>query len=131
MHPDEETFIRSFIVAHRRPRWLQLLASEKRRNEMLDRLNHCAEFDPRHVRWLASNADVVGLLRSRGAPDTCRVLSYVSELDGREMPLEEVVDSLYEYGWGTVLICIPGRLAYYYDECGSRRALLERVNARP
>lgn len=129
MHPAEETFIRSFIASHRRPRWLQLLASVKRRNEILNRLNHCAEFDPRYVRWLASNADAVGLLKSRGAPDTCRVLSYASVLDGREMPLNEAVGSLFENCWGTVLICIPDRLAFYYDEGGERRALLERAHA--
>jgi hypothetical protein len=29
-------------------------------------------------------------------------------------------------GWGTIISCIPGELAYYYDEEGERRAILER-----
>ena len=32
-------------------------------------------------------------------------------------------------GWGTIVSCLPGRLAYYYDEEGARRMLLERAPA--
>ena len=29
-------------------------------------------------------------------------------------------------GWGTIVPCIRGKLAYYYDESGERRELLKK-----
>jgi hypothetical protein len=127
MHPHEEALIRAFIAPERRSRWLEALASAKRRAKQLDRLNHCRDLDDRYATALPSSADVVALLRARGAPETCYVLSDTRALDGREMPLAEAVPEAEAGGWGTLLGCVPGRLAYYYDECGFRRILLERA----
>ena len=43
------------------------------------------------------------------------------------MPLAEAVWQAEMAGWGTLLGCVPDRLAYYYDEVGLRRMLLERA----
>jgi hypothetical protein len=126
MRSEEEATIRAFISPARRMRWLESLASAKRRRRFLDRLNHCGDIDERYARPLASNVDVVALLRARGAPATCYVLSATADLDGRELPLAEAVVEAELNGWGTIVSCLPGRLAYYYDECGERRMLLER-----
>jgi hypothetical protein len=45
------------------------------------------------------------------------------------MGLREALTALadIELGrWGTLIGCIPGRLAYYCGECGESRTLLER-----
>jgi hypothetical protein len=126
MHPDEEATIRAFILPARRARWLGCLASPRRRGAFLDRLNHCQDIDGRYAAPLPSNTDVVALLRSHGAPATCYVLSCAEAIDGRERPLAEAVREAQAAGWGTILSCVPGRLAYYYDECGDRRMLLRR-----
>jgi hypothetical protein len=126
MHEQDEAIVRAFISPERRTRWLEQLASAKRRPRMLDRLNHCRDIDVRYAALLPSNVDVVALMRSRGAPATCYVLSSTDEIDGRIMPLEDAVFAAEMGGWGTILSCIPGRLAFYYDECGTRRMLLER-----
>jgi hypothetical protein len=126
MHPHEEALIRAFITPERRSRWLEGLASAKRRSKQLDRLNHCRDLDERYATELPSNADVVALLRARGALPTCYVLSDTRELDGRELPLADALWEAEAAGWGTLLGCVPGRLAYYYDEQGFRRMLLER-----
>ena len=91
MHPTDEAIVRAFIAPHRRARWLLSLMSAKRRSSFLDCLNHCADLDPRFTQWLPSNADVLGLLRSHGAPSNCYVLSCTDSLDGQEMLLEEAV----------------------------------------
>jgi len=122
----EESIVRGFILAERRSRWLAMLRSPGRRRAFLDRLNHCGDLDERHARLLPSNADVAGLLRARGAPRTCYVLSDHDEIDGRTMALDEALLAATAGGWGTILCCIPGRLGYYYDEQGARRMLLER-----
>jgi hypothetical protein len=126
MHSHEEAIIRAFIVPARRSRWLGSLASAKRRIRALDRLNHCKDFDERYATPLASNENVVALLRSRGAPAKCYVLSDAKTLDGQELPLAEAVVAAESEGWGTIISCLPGQLAYYYDECGEHRMLLER-----
>jgi hypothetical protein len=126
MNEHEEAIIRAFITSARRARWLESLGSAKRRPPMLDRLNHCQDLDERYATLLPSNTDVVALLRSRGAPGTCYVLSCTEAISGRVLPLAEAVSGAASGGWGTIISCIPGRLAYYYDECGERRMLLER-----
>ena len=127
MHPHEEATIRAFVAPPRRTRWLESLASPKRRRRFLDRLNHCRDIDERYATPLPSNADVVAILRASGAPGTCYILSDTENLDGRELPLAEAVVEAESGGWGTLISCIPGQLGYYYDECGERRMLLKRA----
>lgn len=126
MHPSEAAIIDAFIAPHRRERWRISLRSDKRRRTFLDCLNHCRDFDPKYAQPLASNADVLALLQSHGAGERCHVVSAAAEIDGQEMPLPDAIAAAAQYGWGTILSCIPGRLAYYYDECGERRFLLLR-----
>lgn len=131
MYPHEEATIRAFITPARRIRWLESLASAKRRGRFLDRLNHCRDIDERYATPLPSNADVVAVLKALGAPATCYVVSCTADLDARELPLARAVAEAESGGWGTLIICVPGRLAYYYDECGERRMLLKRAAPGP
>jgi hypothetical protein len=55
-------------------------------------------------------------------------MSSIAALDARELPLAEAVTETELGGWGTLISCVPGRLAYYYDESGDQRLLLERTN---
>jgi len=126
VHPHEEALVRAFIAHARRNRWLESLASPKRRTSFLDRLNHCHDFDERYATALASNANVVGLLKARGAPPACYVISCTSAIDARELPLADAVEQSAMGGWGTLISCLPGRLAYYYGEEGEVRLLLQR-----
>jgi hypothetical protein len=129
MHPHEEATIRAFFSPLRRSRWLESLASPKRRNMILDKLNHCKDLDHRFATLLPSNIDVVNVLKSHGAPKSCYVLSSTLALDGCELELSEAISQIELAGWGTIISCIPGQLAYYYDECGERRFLLAREPA--
>jgi len=126
MHPDEEATVKAFIVPSRRERWLRALASTKRRKSFLNRLNHCPDIDERYATLLPSSAQIAEVLRSHGAPATCHVISDLAEIDGQAMQLNDVIDQIEYAQWGTLISCIPGRLAYYYDESGARRMLLQR-----
>jgi len=66
------------------------------------------------------------LLRVRGAPAACWLVSERSEWDGRQMPLANALDSVIGAGFGTVISCIPGRLGYFEGEGPENRHLLER-----
>lgn len=127
MHPHEAATICAFIAPARRARWLESLASIKRRRCILDRLNHCLDVDDRYATPLPSNADVLALLTANGAPATCYVLSAGATLDARELPLSQAILDAELGGWGTLISCLPGRLAYYYGECGEQRMLLKRA----
>lgn len=126
MQRDDEAIINAFVSAARRDRWLTSLKDPSRRRAMLDRLNHCRDLDERYARRLPSNADVAAELRRRGAPATCYVLSDAEAIDGRTLKLEDAISAAESEGWGTILSCVSGKLAFYYDECGERRMILER-----
>ena len=79
--------------------------------------------------WLPYGADVVQLLKRAGSPEQVYLLSCSSSLDGQTMQLTEAVAAVAimpENGWGTITSCIPGQLAYYYDEEGERHGILQR-----
>jgi hypothetical protein len=114
LHPDEEATIRAFIVSHRRLRYLEQMTEPKRRARLLNRLNHCRDFDPRFATPTSgvSAADLIGL----GAPQRCHLISSSAKLDGREMLLEEALWEAGSCGLGTIVCCLPGRLAFFRDE---------------
>lgn len=126
LHPHEEAIVRTFFTRAKRDRYLTLLANPKRRLKALDDLNHFYHFDARFITDLPPTTDVCSLLRSKGAPETCYVLSDIATLDGREMALADAISTAELEGWGTLIGCIPGRLAYYYGEEGEQRLLLEK-----
>src|SRR5882724_5995223 len=124
LNPAEEAMVRAFVVTAKRDRLLGFLANPKRRADALDSLSHFNGWDERFVRELPSIADVVELLTRAGAPGRCYVISEASELDGREMSLNDAVEAAEAYSFASVLCCVPGRLACFFDEIGSPRRRL-------
>jgi hypothetical protein len=126
MNDHERGLVSAFIIRERRHRFRHILDSGKKRIAGLDRLNHCNDFDPEATQWLVSDADVTSLLRTEGSPESVYLISAEKDLDGQSMPLEEAISELGTRDWGAVVSCIPGKLAFYRDECGMRKALLRR-----
>ena len=122
----EQALVDAFIVPRKRDRYRSFLANEKRRAKILDELNHLHDLDHRYATNVPSGTDVVALLRAHGAPRKCHVISDITALDGREMLLEDAVREAEQGIWGTLLGCIPGRLAFYFGEAGEQHVLLER-----
>lgn len=69
---------------------------------------------------------IAAALRARGAPNECYVITE-GERDGTTTRLE---DALRWTRGGTVLLCIPGRLAYYVSEDESDQWIVERRDTR-
>jgi hypothetical protein len=64
-------------------------------------------------------------LRQKGAGRTVWVISEYAAIDGREMNLEAAMDEVWGRQCGTILSCIPGKLAFFKDEeMHSERLLL-------
>ena len=126
----EEAFVQAFIVSDKQSRYLSLLASRKRRDMFLDRLNHHLDYDPAFATRIPSAQQtaerIEALLRKRGAPDTCHVISSKSDWDAKDMLLHDALELVFGFSIGTVLCCVPGRLAYYEAEDIGDRFILTR-----
>ena len=126
----ERVLIRAFVVAKRRDRYLSFLRTPKGREKLIAALPHSFALDERYVhlvpRHKQNAASIEAILRSKGAPDTCHVVSEWSRVDGREMPLAEALKEIVGMSMGTILSCIPGRLAYFEFEDVGYRYILER-----
>jgi hypothetical protein len=110
-----------FIESRWRPRFRESLANGRRREKLLDSLNHFRHLDERFADRLADGhqqpAFLLDALRHLGAPRLCYIMSDVQVLDGLEIPLVRAVSLVIEEAsFGTFISCVPGELAYFQDE---------------
>jgi hypothetical protein len=61
-------------------------------------------------------ANIESILRSKGAPEDCFTMSEIGSIDARILPLADALQKIVDYQMGTILCCIPGRLAYFENE---------------
>jgi hypothetical protein len=129
MNAHEEQFARCFIVVEKQARYLALLESKRGRDKVLNGFNHCRDLDPRFAKEIPSTQhspeSIELLLRAKGAPDSCYVVSDNAEIDGRVMPLADALQETVGIGAGTLISCIPGKLAFFEFEIYDR-FILER-----
>jgi hypothetical protein len=117
----EEEFIRSFIQKDRRERCSYLLSHPARRREFTSKLAHFNWLDDRFSASIPSSMahtakELVSLLEQHGASSTVWVISEDRSLDGRSLPLPEAMESIWGSSMGSVLSCIPGKLAFFRGE---------------
>jgi hypothetical protein len=126
----ELEFARNFIVPEKRARYLSLLESKKGRKKILNGLNHFRDLDSRFSSLVPSDQtsaeSIEVILRQKGAPDLCFVMSDNPDLDGREMPLAEALSKTVGMDTGTLVSCVPGRLAYFEMEAFDGKYILQR-----
>lgn len=113
----ETAFVEAFVVPDKRSRYLEFLPNPMRRGEILNRWNHFFNFLPERATQISrtSALELTEELRRRGAGR----LGYVigdGDSDGNELPLEIAIENALASGWGTVVSCLPGRLALYLQE---------------
>lgn len=118
----EEPTIRSFFPIEKRERYVRLLEKSNRRPDGLKVLHHEIIFDPKWSTKIEPPSVAADLLRARGAGPRAYLIG-TSE-DQSILPLDDAV-ALVEKESG-ILVCTPGRLAYYCGPGGKRRVLLER-----
>ena len=127
--PDQEiAFIDAFVLKDRRERLRSLVVNPRRRKRFVQELAHFKWLDQRCIRYLAPSAqnpeDIAKVLRQKGAPDICFLVSEDSVLDRKQLPLLTALEEVVGHGKGTFISCIPGKLAYFEDE--DQRCVLER-----
>ena len=130
LNPHEEQFARAFVVPEKRARYLSLLESHRGRKKLLNGLNHCQDLDPRFAKLIPSNEQSEqsseNLLRTKGAPDKCHVMSDNPDIDNREMALTDALSKTVAMDAGTLISCVLGKLAYLEMEGFDGRYILER-----
>jgi hypothetical protein len=116
----EEAAIKAFIIPNRQERYLSFLSNPKRRSRFTSELAHFKALNPDYLLSIPSDqqnpSSVVKLLVSMGAGPKCWIISEWDKLDAQEMDLETALRETIGYGMGTIISCIPGRLAYFEDE---------------
>jgi hypothetical protein len=126
-----EAVIRTFVIPERQSRYESLLQSKRGRKALRSELPHFRSFNPRFIVPIApSQQTPVALhriLQDHGAPELCSVISENDALDGREVPLRNALGTVVGSTFGTILICLPGKLAYYEGEEPGFRFILRKV----
>jgi hypothetical protein len=124
----EESVITAFFLPNRRERYLEMVRDPKKRRKLINELSHLNKLNPQFIVPITPNQhhvpQLMRVLRSKGAPAKCWVISEDRNLDPREIDLQEALKEVVGRQMGTILSCIPGKLAYFEDE--DRRCLLER-----
>ena len=118
----EEPTIRAFFPPEKRERDVHLLGKSNRRPDGLKKLHHEIVFDPKWSTRIESKNDVHALLREKGAPRDAYLIG--TSKDQSIVPLEDAVARVERESG--ILVCIPGRLAYYCGPERERRFILER-----
>lgn len=127
----ETALVNAFIVPEKQERLRTLLANPKRRKTILDTLNHFGDFNERFIVPIAPDKQhaeqIATQLRDYGAPNYCWVISHDRSLDARELPLDDALSAIVCSFNGTIVSCLPGRLAFYEGEWHKDRYILRRT----
>ncbi len=127
MH-NEQSLIAAFVKGSKRDRYREVLSDPRLRHKFTSRLAHFKDFDTKYRSPIPGNKLFVEKtaieLQKRHSPNIIFVISEDSALDQKELPLLEALRRIIGRGMGTVLSCIPGRLAFVETE--DERFILER-----
>ena len=125
-----EAFIRGFATGNERQRLLALMSTAGGRKRLRRDLHRYFDgLEGPHVHQLPHEhtfpAPLYDLLRSKGAPEQCFVISEFSQVDGREMLLRDALEDV-QCGTTSIVSCIPGKLAWLECELAKHSRLCER-----
>ena len=128
MNPHESAFVDTFVVASKRSRWRMQLGDPRKRWQALHRLADTKDLDRRHLSPIPKGSQspeaIAQQLRSLGAPEQAFVISEFPDVDGQALPLAEALAQVVGGGVGSVVSCLPGRLAYHEAEVLGMRNIL-------
>lgn len=125
---NEHSLIAAFVKRSKRDRYREILSSPRLRHKFINQLAHFSDFDPKYRLAIPSNKlfvdNIARELQKRHSPKIVFAISEDPTLDQKELSLMEALKQIVGRGIGTVLSCIPGRLAFVETE--DERFILER-----
>jgi hypothetical protein len=123
-----EALIVSFVKRSKRDRYRDILSNPRLRHKFTHKLAHFTDFDPQYRLPIPSNKlfadNIARELQKRHSPEIVFAISEDPALDQKELLLVDALKEIVGRGMGTVLSCIPGRLAFVETE--TERFILER-----
>lgn len=109
-----------FLREDRRSRWRELFPRPKGRKKLLATLWNGDDLDRNLLMKVDhSERSVEQLsvrLRSLGAPATCHLISARPNMDGKDLDLISALRLVLNLAPGTIICCVPGKLAYYEND---------------
>ncbi len=125
----EQSLVGAFVVPQKRARYSTLLESRKGRDKFRRSPAHFSDWDARFVIRIDDHTAqaIEKLLLNMGAPPICYITSENDRDDTARMDLLEALTACVGCGFGTVISCIPGQLAFYEGEGPGVRHLLTRA----
>jgi hypothetical protein len=132
----EEIIVKTFFTKRLQVRVMFELSSPKKRKEALNRLCHNYNktlFENYMIEIPKPNSnhiEIASLLKKHGAGDSCYVISFNEEIDGKQLPLLTALEHAVGFGLPSIISCIPNELAYFESEQGygsSSRYILKRI----
>jgi hypothetical protein len=124
----EQSLIAAFVKGGKRDRYFDIVSSPRLRHKFTGQLAHFTDFDPKYRLSIPSNKlfvdNIARELRKRHSPTIVFAISEDPRLDRKELSIVEALERIVGRGMGTVLSCIPGRLAFVETE--DERFILER-----
>jgi hypothetical protein len=125
---NEHSLIAAFVKRSKRDRYREILSNQRLRHKFTSQLAHFTDFDPKYRLPIPSNKlfvnNIALELQKRHSPKIVFAISEDPALDQKELPLVEALKQIVGRGMGTVLSCVPGRLAFVETE--DERFILER-----
>ncbi|USK32567.1 hypothetical protein LIT25_18470 [Bacillus sp. F19] len=118
----EKIIIKSFFEKRIHDRMMFELLSPKKRVNAIDRLCHgyeniiCKRYMVEVKKPNSNPQELYSLLKSHGAGETCYVISFNEEIDGKEVPLLDALEQAVGFGFPSIISCILGKLAYFEAE---------------
>ena len=119
---NEQALIAAFVKRNKRERYREIVSNPRLRHKFTRQLAHFADFDPKYRLPIPSNKSFE--LQKRHSPTPVFAISENPALDQKDVPLMEALEQVVGRGMGTVLSCIPARLAFVETE--DERFILER-----
>lgn len=124
----EIQLVAAFIKRSKRDRYREIVSNSRLRHKFTIGLAHFKDFDPRYRVPIPSNklfaGNIARELERRHSPKTIFAISEDPALDQKEILLVEALERIVGSGMGTILSCLPGRLAFVETE--DERFILER-----
>jgi hypothetical protein len=124
----EHALIAAFVKRNKRDRYREFLSNPRLRHKFTNQFAHFSDFEPRYRLSIPSNKlfveNIALELQKRHSPQIVFAISEDPALDEEELPLVEALKQVVGRGMGTVLSCLPGRLAFVETE--DERFILER-----
>lgn len=126
----ESAFVDRFVLESKRARYHSFLRNAKKRAKLLDRLNHCPDFDFARAVALEGRLTLPqglqALLASERIDGLCRIMSDEARIDAHCCPVGEGAQLTASADFGTVMICQEGAIAVYRPEAPARQLHLFR-----